>query len=179
MLGAMRISLDSARALLQALVTSSQPYSDRATRVDTNLWLGPRIERADVAHIVERMRVKLILDCGDSENPSLASEDLSGVKRMRCPMLLAGSTVNVNMSDLAACMRAGVEALERKAAVLVHGRDGLYNAPSVAYGILRLRGLSMLEATRAVARRHAAIPRFIEPVEAVVMKALPASRWNP
>jgi hypothetical protein len=174
----MAASFLSPRALLRALIPASIPYNQRATRVDADLWLGPELCKRDAAEL-RSMRVALIIDCGENDSSKFVEDQAPGIVRMRCMMPAAGSSIAVDRSMLWNCLEASEHALARQRVVLVHGRDEAFRASSVAYGILRVRGSSMIQAARAVARYGGAIPAFIEQVEHVIMRKLPLSRWNP
>lgn len=172
--------IHSAIALLKAITAAKVPYSTRATKIDGGLWIGPLPTMEDVPDIID-MKPALIIDCTAGGASRFLDEfRLLSAQRIACPMV---ESVETQSAETEKAMRVAVElgrdVLARHRTVLVHCRSGLYRSASLAYGILRLRGLSMLEATRVVAKRPAAIARYVENVERVVMRALPPQAWNP
>lgn len=170
----------NAAHLLKLLLSSPLPYSARATQIEPRLWVGPAPELADAGALAE-MRLTLVIDCTLSGVSDWMPRVGFPCERMTCAM---SDRVAEQPRDLEPVLRAAMErgaaVLGRgRGAVLVHCRAGVYRSASVAYGILRLRGASMIEATRTVAKRPAALPRYLESVERVVMRALPPSAWNP
>jgi hypothetical protein len=182
--------IHSAIALLKAITAAKVPYSTRATKIDAGLWIGPLPMMEDVPDIVD-MKPALIIDCTNGgasrfldELRLLPAQRIAGLatqqQRIACPMVEGVETQSADTEKaMRVAMELGRDVLARHRTVLVHCRSGLYRSASLAYGILRLRGLSMLEATRVVAKRPAAIARYVENVERVVMRALPPQAWNP
>lgn len=154
------------------------PYLARATQVHHGLWIAPAPSLDDFAEMIS-MGISMVIDCTRS-GASRGLDDLGFAQRLHCPMDDQIETQSVATENaMQTCMASGASRLKRNGSVLVHCRAGIYRSPSIAYGILRLSGISMLDAVRIVARRPMAIPRYIENVERAVMRAAPPSAWNP
>ena len=171
--------MKSAADLLKILLATPAPYAARATQIAPGLWVGPVPEMADASDLAA-MRLALVIDCTLSGASDWMPRVGFPCERIACPM---SDRVDAQPAQAEPAMKAamvrGRAVLEARRVVLVHCRAGLYRSPSIAYGVLRLGGASMIEATRVVAKRGGALPRYVENVERVVMRALPASAWNP